>query len=91
MREDLNLERCTVVCHTISFLTLATAAGAEVDQRPLKVDVVPAFHHLEWPDDLTGADRGLRIDVRPLGAERFFSLGRMSIRPSARCTTGPIS
>jgi len=73
------LERCTVVCHTIAFLTLATVAGVEVDQRPLAVDVVPAFPYLQWPDDLTGADRGLRIDVRPLvitgagdGSNRLF-------------------
>ncbi len=79
MREDLNLERYTVVCHTIVFLTLATAAGAEVDQRPLAVDVVPAFPHLQWPDDLTGADSGLRHNVLPLvitgagdGSNRLF-------------------
>ena len=73
------MERYAVVCHTIVFLTLTTAAGAEVDQSPLAVDVVPAFPHLEWPDDLTGADSGLRIDVRPLaitgagdGSNRLF-------------------
>jgi glucose/arabinose dehydrogenase len=41
-------------------------ARGEIDQRPLPLDVVPAFARLQWPNDLTGADRGLHLDVRPL-------------------------
>ena len=53
------MDRCTTVFTTIALLFLATPAAAEVDQRPLEVDIVPAFPRLQWPDDLTGADRGL--------------------------------
>ncbi len=73
------MDRCTTVFITIALLALATPAAAEVDQRPLDVDIVPAFPRLQWPDDLTGADRGLLREVRPLvitgagdGSNRLF-------------------
>ncbi|MCA9235076.1 MAG: PQQ-dependent sugar dehydrogenase [Planctomycetales bacterium] len=48
------------------FRLLAPLALAEVDESPLPVAVVPAFAELQWPDDLTGADEGRALDVRPL-------------------------
>ena len=52
---------------------------ADVDPRPLDVQVVPAFPQLEWPDDATGADVGKPKDPRPLfltgagdGTNRIF-------------------
>src|SRR4051794_37647755 len=37
-------------------LLASNSVRAEVDQRPLRVTIVPAFPHLRWPDWLTGAD-----------------------------------
>jgi glucose/arabinose dehydrogenase len=39
---------------------------AEIDTRPLDVQVVPAFPKLEWPDWLTKADQGLRRNLLPV-------------------------
>ena len=55
---------------TISFAEPALAevklAQAEIDTRPLAVEVVPAFTNLEWPDDITGIDEGIARDPRPI-------------------------
>ena len=40
--------------------------AAEVDQRPLNVNIEPAFPNLEWPDWLTGADEGLTRQLLPI-------------------------
>ena len=71
--------RCLVCFATIVLINLPDLTGAEIDQRPLEVDSVPAFPQLQWPDDLTGADSGLQKKVRPLvitgagdGSNRLF-------------------
>ena len=71
----------------VAALGLALVGGAlcgaqpagEVDQRPLDVQIVPAFPELQWPDWLTGADTGLVREARPLlatgagdGTNRLF-------------------
>jgi glucose/arabinose dehydrogenase len=51
------------------FLTLSTfhaGALAEVDARPVDVQVVPAFPNIEWPEWVTGQDVGKPRDPRPL-------------------------
>ncbi|MEM9658360.1 MAG: hypothetical protein AAF961_08370, partial [Planctomycetota bacterium] len=52
---------------------------ADVDLRPLKVQITPAFPGLQWPDSLTGASEGLIRDPRPIvvtgagdGTNRIF-------------------
>ncbi len=56
----------------------AQEAG-QVDQRPLDVQIVPAFPNLQWPDWVTGADTGLVKEARPIiltgagdGTNRIF-------------------
>jgi glucose/arabinose dehydrogenase len=39
---------------------------AQVDERPLNVQVVPAFPQIEWPEWVTGLDVGRPQDPRPL-------------------------
>lgn len=58
---------------------LAACRAQEVDQRPLGVQVTPAFPELQWPNELTGIEEGLVKDVRPLvitgagdGSNRLF-------------------
>lgn len=52
---------------TLAFLLtgLSTSLGAEVDQRPLNVQIEPAFPNLEWPGWLTGADQGKARNIWP--------------------------
>ena len=68
---------------TISLAELALAevklAQAEINTRPLAVEVVPAFTKLQWPDDITGIDEGKPRDLRPIiitgsgdGSNRMF-------------------
>jgi glucose/arabinose dehydrogenase len=52
---------------------------AQVDERPLDVQVVPAFPKIEWPDWVTGLDTGRPREPRPLlitgagdGTNRIF-------------------
>ena len=44
----------------------STASRAEIDTRPLNVQVVKAFPHLKWPNWITGADDGLRRNILPV-------------------------
>src|SRR5262245_27891909 len=71
--------RCIITYSLCLQSVLAVCAFAEVDQRPLPVEVVPAFPHLTWPEWLTGADTGKARDARPLllmgardGTNRIF-------------------
>ncbi len=74
------MRRFTITFAIAQLLLLsATHAVAEVDQRPLDVQVVPAFTDLEWPDSLTGADSGTAKPLLPLaltgagdGSNRVF-------------------
>jgi glucose/arabinose dehydrogenase len=52
---------------------------AEADTRPLDVQVVPAFPHLQWPDWILGLDTGRPQEPRPIivtgagdGTNRMF-------------------
>lgn len=68
----------------IVLLTVFPARGfAEVDERPLEVQVVPAFPRLEWPDWVLGFDEGRPQDPRPLlltgagdGTNRMFVISQ---------------
>ena len=53
--------------------------AADIDTRPLEVQIVPAFPQLEWPDWLTGRSQGLNQEVLPVvitgardGTDRLF-------------------
>jgi len=53
---------------------------SRVDERPLAIEVVPAFPRLQWPDWLRGIDEGFQRDPRPLvivgggdGTSRIFA------------------
>jgi glucose/arabinose dehydrogenase len=66
---------CSIVLSTL----IPSLVLAEVDQRPLQVQVVPAFPNLEWPDWVRGLDEGKPRDPRPLlltgagdGTNRIF-------------------
>lgn len=70
---------CCKVFTLIASCGFIAHAYAEVDQRPLEVEIEPAFPKLTWPDELTGVDNGLQLDVRPLvitgagdGSNRLF-------------------
>ncbi|MEX0613772.1 MAG: PQQ-dependent sugar dehydrogenase, partial [Pirellulales bacterium] len=72
------------VCPTFVF--------AEIDQRPMDVEVVAAFPRLEWPEWVRGLDEGLVRDPRPLlltgagdGTNRVFVVsqyGTVHVWPS---------
>lgn len=58
---------------------LSARLTAEVDQRPLNVQIVPAFPGVTWPDWLSGTDSGQSREPRPLaitgagdGTNRIF-------------------
>lgn len=58
---------------------IPASAFAEVDTRPLDVQVVPAFPNLEWPDWILGLDTGRTQEPRPIvvtgasdGTNRLF-------------------
>jgi glucose/arabinose dehydrogenase len=60
-------------------LSHCPCALAEVDTRPLDVQVVPAFPNLQWPDWIVGLDTGRPQEPRPLiltgagdGTNRMF-------------------
>ncbi len=60
-------------------LIVPTSVLAEVDTRPLDVQVVPAFPDLEWPDWILGLDTGRPQEPRPIivtgagdGTNRMF-------------------
>ena len=53
--------------------------GEEIDQRPLTVDIEPAFPELQWPDWLTGEEEGQARKLLPVvmtgagdGTNRMF-------------------
>jgi len=65
----------------VAFLILIPACSwaQQLDERPLPVQVVPAFPNIEWPDWVTGLDVGRPRDARPLaitgagdGSNRLF-------------------
>jgi glucose/arabinose dehydrogenase len=69
------------ICYSWMFLSMFCSSEllAEVDQRPIKVRVVPAFPLLQWPDWVLGLDEGLPRDPRPVlltgagdGTNRIF-------------------
>jgi glucose/arabinose dehydrogenase len=69
----------TTGCSFVVWFALADCVVAQVDERPLPVDVVPAFPKIEWPDWVTGLDAGRPRDPRPLlitgagdGSNRIF-------------------
>ncbi len=69
----------TIACCILLWATFPARVFAEVDQRPLDVQVVPAFRSLEWPDWVRGLDVGRPRDPRPLlltgagdGTNRIF-------------------
>ena len=73
------MKQGAIACLILAALTRGSDVHAVVDESPLDVGIVSAFPQLQWPDDLTGADRGLRRDVRPLvvtgagdGSNRLF-------------------
>lgn len=54
-------------------------AFGQMDDRPLKVSVAPAFPQVKWPETVTGAEMGLLRDARPVlitgagdGTSRIF-------------------
>lgn len=64
---------------TIIAWMLTARSFADVDQRPLNVQIVPAFPGLTWPDWQTGTDTGQSREPRPLaitgagdGTNRIF-------------------
>src|SRR5918995_3472192 len=65
---------------SVLLLLLLPACGlAQLDERPLDVQVVDAFPNIEWPDWVTGLDIGRPRDPRPLaitgagdGTNRIF-------------------
>lgn len=74
----------------ILLLVISLSSGpavAEVDQRPLNVEIKSAFPNLEWPEEVTGADSGVVKPLLPLdvmgardGSGRLFvalQLGRI--------------
>jgi len=71
-----------LICQFFALLALIhaqIAPGAEVDTRPLRVQIVPAFPDLQWPDWMTGADEGVNREVLPVvitgardGSNRLF-------------------
>jgi glucose/arabinose dehydrogenase len=72
----LNCLACNVILLAVLF---PTCVVAQVDERPLDVQVVPAFPKIEWPDWVTGLDVGRPQDPRPLlitgagdGTNRIF-------------------
>ena len=50
------LIRYFVACFALFYST--QVLGADVDTSPLRVQIVPAFPDLQWPDWMTGADEG---------------------------------
>ena len=77
--------------------SISDFAVGEVDQRPLKVEIQPAFPNLEWPDEVTGADSGAVKPLLPLdvmgagdGSNRLFvalQLGRIFYFDNSPSTT----
>lgn len=47
-------------------LWIPVTHGAEIDELPLAVEIVPAFPNLAWPDEITGIDEGKPRDLRPI-------------------------
>ena len=71
--------RAKILWTLLPLLAVPHPALAETDQRPLVVQVVPAFPNLQWPDWITGGDTGLVREPRPLiitgagdGTNRMF-------------------
>jgi len=69
----------TLVSVLIISLAPANIGRAEIDQRPLDVQVVRAFSNLEWPGWLRGLEEGRPRDPRPVsltgandGSNRVF-------------------
>src|SRR3954451_18386508 len=60
-----------IVAAVCWFLLIGSAVWyfSRVDERPLPINVVPAFPRLKWPDWLLGIDEGLSRDPRPLLVE----------------------
>ena len=81
------MPRTIMSCFLLS-TTSSACVFAEVDQRPLDVQVVPAFPDLEWPDWVRGLDEGKPRDPRPLlltgagdGTNRIFVVSRIRLDP----------
>jgi glucose/arabinose dehydrogenase len=56
-----------VVSYSIAvWFVIAPQCLAQLDVRPLDVQVVPAFPNVEWPEWVTGLDVGRPRDPRPL-------------------------
>ena len=55
-----------LTCLILILLSPGDTLWAEVDQRPLEIQIQPAFPNLEWPDWLTGAEEGLSRKLWPI-------------------------
>ena len=66
-------------CLAFTLFGISFALGVEIDQRPLSVNIVPAFPRLLWPDWLTGEAQGQARKLLPVvvtgagdGSNRMF-------------------
>ena len=60
------MKQLMMVAMAVAFAAACEAGALAAGERPLDVEVVRTFENLRWPDWITGADRDLVLDPRPV-------------------------